>query len=202
MSVATSPGQIAQIPPVPVRRFSVPEYHQMIRSGVFLDGDPFELLEGWIVSKMTRSPRHDLAIELLQQVFRHQLPTGWRVRIQSAITTPDSEPEPDFAVVRGPIPRQLNRHPEPPEIGLVVEVAESSLAQDRDIKSVIYARAGIQIYWIINLIDSRVEVFADPTGPDPAPKYRRRQDYGRADTVPLVLDGQTIAQIAVRDVLP
>jgi Uma2 family endonuclease len=79
------------------------------------------------------------------------MPLGWRVRVQLAITTSDSEPEPDLAVVCGSIRDHARRHPAPHEIVLVIEVAASSLTVDRA-KARLYARAGIPAYWIVNLV--------------------------------------------------
>lgn len=101
-SLTNSPSlDSSERPPGPVRRFTVEEYHKLIDSGLFPEDEPFELLEGWVVPKMARKPPHGVAIDLLSEVIRDRLPGGWRVRIQSAITTADSEPEPDVAVVRG-----------------------------------------------------------------------------------------------------
>src|SRR5947209_7411074 len=101
MSIVAAPALEQVVPPVPVRRFTVDEYHHMIDAGFFAHDERFELLEGWIVPKMTRHPPHDVAIDLAQDMIRPLLPADWRMRIQSAITTQDSEPEPDIAVVRG-----------------------------------------------------------------------------------------------------
>jgi len=127
--------------------------------------------------------------------------TGWRLRVQSAITTSDSEPEPDFAIVPGPAERYLPHHPLPADIATLIEVADSSLARDRE-KKRIYGHAGIAIYWIINLPDALVEVYSEPTGADAAPGYRQRQDYKANDAVPLVIQGKEGGRIAVRDLLP
>src|SRR5207244_13321222 len=103
MSVAIPSSPLAaQPPPRFMRRFTVDEYHRMIQNGVFADDDRFELLEGWIVAKMSKNPPHEVAVDKSHEAIRSCLPAGWRVRSQSAITTNDSEPEPDLAVVRGP----------------------------------------------------------------------------------------------------
>src|SRR5579872_6769024 len=142
MSIMTPPtwSQFQQ-PPFPVRRFTVAEYHHMIRTGLLTEDDPVELLEGWLVPKMGCNVPHDLAIERVMETIRALAP-GWRIRGQSAITLADSEPEPDVAVVRGPIPVQATHHPSPSDIALVVEVADSSLLD----KARIYARANIPVY--------------------------------------------------------
>lgn len=97
----------------PVRRFSVDEYHRMIQAGILTEDDAVELLEGWIVPKMPRNPPHDGTIQIADEVLRPRLPAGWQLRIQSALTMPDSEPEPDLVVVRGDARTYLNRHTRP-----------------------------------------------------------------------------------------
>src|SRR5437762_12339480 len=174
-------------PPFPVRRFTVDEYHRMIQTGILTEDDRVELLEGWIVPKMPHNPPHDSVLDQSQETLRSVLPPGWRLRIQSAITTPDSEPEPDIAIVQGPANRYRTRHPEPLDIAMLAEVSDSTLANDRGLKAQLYARAGIAVYWIINLVDNQVEVYTDPTGPDPAPRYRQRQDYRAGDTITLTV---------------
>jgi Uma2 family endonuclease len=180
-------------PPFPVRRFTVDEYHRMIHAGILTENDPVELLEGWIVPKMPHNPPHDSVLDQAQEVLRLALPAGWRVRVQSAITTADSEPEPDITVAPGPANRYRTQHPEPVDIALLVEVADSTLATDRGAKAQLYARARIGVYWIINLVDVQVEVYTDPTGPDPSPRYRQRQDYGVGDTIMLNVGATTVA---------
>ena len=95
MSVAVSlPPRGSPLPTLLLRRFTVDEYHQMIQAGILGEDEPVELLEGWIVIKMPRNPEQDLALEKADIAIRDRLPAGWRIRIQSAITTDDSEPEP------------------------------------------------------------------------------------------------------------
>jgi Uma2 family endonuclease len=185
-----------------LRRFSVDEYHRMIETGVFARADGFELLDGWIVSKMPHNPPHDLAVSLGLCQVGARLSTDWFCRVQSAITLATSEPEPDLAVVQGPERRYASRHPTPADIGVLIEMSDSSLADDRQEKGALYAQANIPQYWIVNLVDRHVEVYTDPTGPIHAPEYRQRRDYGPGDSVPLVVGGQTLASIPVAELLP
>src|SRR4051812_40621289 len=109
MTTVTYPsGVIAPLPPLPPKQWTVDEYHQMLASGTLKSGDPFELLEGWIVPKMPRNPPHEQTLDIAQTVLRGVLPGDWRLRVQTAITTGDSEPEPDLAVIRNPITRYAN----------------------------------------------------------------------------------------------
>jgi Uma2 family endonuclease len=187
---------------LPVRRFTVAEYHRMIARGILTKDDRVELLEGWLVQKMSRNPPHDAVIALLLSVLFPRVPPGWHSRCQSAITTDVSEPEPDFALVRGAQRDYLTAHPRPRDVGLVVEVADTTLQDDRTLKGALYARVGIPIYWLINLPDGRLEVYTDPSGPDPNPCYRQRHDLSSADSAPLVLDSREFCRIPVRELLP
>jgi Uma2 family endonuclease len=185
-----------------LRQFTVDEYHKMTETGILDDTDRVELLEGYVVLKIPRNPPHDGTIQLLDDVLTQVLPVGWTPRFQSAITLAESEPEPDCVLARGTKRSFLLRHPNESDVGLVTEVADSSLNRDRIDKGRIYARAGIPIYWIINLVDCQAEVYTIPSGPTNTPAYGQRQDYLPGSDVPLVLDGVTLASIAVLELLP
>ncbi|MBI4607183.1 MAG: Uma2 family endonuclease [Planctomycetes bacterium] len=191
-----------QLPPLPVRRFTVEEYQRMGQAGVLSEDDRVELLEGWIVPKMVHNPRHDATIAHLSKVLERFLPVGSHIRVQSVITTETSEPEPDLALVVGEATRYLKHHPRPGETLLVIEVADSSLASDREFKGSIYARARIPVYWIVNLVDDAVEVYTDPSGPGPAPAYRTHRTFARQDTVPLALAQKELGAIPGAELLP
>ena len=187
---------------LPVRLFSVDEYHRLIADGYFASDERFELLEGLIVQKLPRDPVHDAALMIAEELLRARLPEGWRLRVQSAITTGDSEPEPDLAIVHGQPRDFVARHPGPDDLALVVEVSNTTLHDDRSIKQRIYARAGVRTYWIINLVDRRVEVYEDPSIAEPAPAYRRRTDFGPETEVPLAIGPTRVAAVAVVELLP
>lgn len=184
------------------RRFSVREYHKLIEIGVLTEDDNLELLEGYLVQKMSRKPPHDATLQKAVKKLLRVLPNGWELRVQSAVTLPESETEPDVAVVRGDENTYVNRHPGPPDIGLLIEVADSTLDGDRADKCRIYARAGISCYWIVNLVDRQVEAYTDPSGPTAQPAYATRTDYRQGDGVPLRLDGTALASLPVDEFLP
>lgn len=189
-------------PPEPIKRFSVDEYHAIIRAGIFNEDDSIELLEGWLVEKMPKKPPHSVATGLLSDALTPMLPGGWHVISQEPITTGDSEPEPDIGAIRGKRRDYVDAHPQPKDIGLIVEVADTTLARDRGVKKTIYARAGIPIYWIVNLVDRCVEVYSDPTGPGKNPDYRQKQIFGPKDSVAVVLDCEEIGRLKVKHLLP
>lgn len=206
MSLLIPPMQVFQFAqPLPVYQLSVEQYHDMIRHGIIKDDDPVELLEGILVQQMGKNPPHTFATQFLRDELPPMMPVGrWFVSDQEPITTTaDSEPEPDLFVVRGRRRDYLaqNRHPGPNDVGLVIEVSESSLATDRGTKRRIYARANVAEYWIVNLVDRRVEVYTDPSGPGDNPVYRQQRDYNPGDEVPVTLDGTEVGRIRVNDLL-
>jgi Uma2 family endonuclease len=182
-------------------RFTVEQYHRMIETGLLTEDERVELLEGLIVDKMPHNPPHDGSILLAQTQLLSHLPGGWVLRIQSAITLADSEPEPDLVVAQGPSRRYVDHHPSPREIALLIEVADSTLADDRDTKGRVYARARLPVYWIVNLVDFRLEVYTRPRA-GKAPAYRQRRDFGIEELVPLVIAGEEVARVPVRELLP
>jgi Uma2 family endonuclease len=183
-------------------RFSVARYQRMIETGILTPEDKVELLENYVVLKMPRTPRHDSTLQrMLRPLFR-VLPSGWGLRVLSAIVLADSQPEPDFALVRGSAADYENRHPGPADVGLVIEVADASLLRDQRDKTRIYARGGIVCYWIVNLVDRRIEVYGQPSGPTPVPAYASFHLYQPGDDLPLVLDGQPVGTVPAADLLP
>jgi Uma2 family endonuclease len=199
---AVVPPELAAVPSDLIMRLRVDQYHDMIRTGVLTEDSPVELLDGWLVFKMPKNPPHRIATRKGRVALEKILPAGWYVDTQEPITTEDSEPEPDVSVVRGDTEQYPDHNPGPQDVGLLVEVADTTLQRDRTTKKQLYARARIPVYWIINLVDNQVEVHTDPSGPGASPDYRRRQDYGPDDAVPLVLDGREVGRVPVRDLLP
>jgi Uma2 family endonuclease len=185
-----------------IAQFSVARYQRMIEAGILTAEDQVELLENYVVLKMPRNPSHDGTIDLVKATLGGQVPAGWLLRVQQTIVLSDSQPEPDFAVVRGHPRSFLTRHPGPADVGLIIEVADASLLRDQRDKTRIYARANLPCYWIVNLVDQRIEVYAQPSGPTPVPTYGSFQTYQPGDTLPLVLDGNTVGALTVADLLP
>jgi Uma2 family endonuclease len=176
------------------------EYERMVDAGVFGDRAPIELLEGELVPKKPQNPPHSVSDELCGAELARVIPTGWHIRPAKPVRLPpqDSEPEPDRSVVRGRIRDYSNRHPGPSDIGLVVEVSDATLAQDRGRKLRGYATAVIPVYWIVNLIDGQVEVY---TRPQPE-VYDSQVVYLPGQSIPVIIDGNQVGEIAVDDVLP
>lgn len=206
MSLVTETSEsIAQpsaVPTVSIWRLSVEQYHEMIRVGIIAEDDPLELLDGWLVPKMTKSPSHSTVTDLVRRALEKVLPAGWFARPQDVITLSTSEPEPDVAIIRGDARQYFDRHPGPADLALVVEISDSGLQRDQVFKKSLYARDGIAIYWIVNLVDRRIEVYTDPTGPVEYPDYGQREDFGPADSVPFLVEQREVARLQVAELLP
>jgi Uma2 family endonuclease len=184
------------------RTFTVAEYHKMIDLGVLTEDDRIELLEGYLVEKMPHDPIRDGTIQLVDDAVAGAAPAGWCGRVQLAAALPPSEPEPDFVLARGNKRSYLARHPGVADIGLVIEVSNTSLDSDRTNKLRIYARAALPVYWIVNVVDRQVEVYEQPSGPTADPSYGASRIYKPGDAVPLELDRVLIGTIPVAELLP
>lgn len=189
------------IPPLPVRRFTVAEYHKLGEIGVLTPSDRVELLHGWIVPKMTLNPPHAYAVTALMKAMLALGGPAAVVRVQQPISTTDSEPEPDVVLATGANADYKKRHPAPGECVMLAEVADSSLREDQTTKLALYAGAKVAVYWIVNLVDGRVEVYTQPKG-GKNPAYKLRTDYGPGDAVPVVIGTAQVGTIAVTDLLP
>jgi Uma2 family endonuclease len=201
MSTALIRGPISYTDDAALARFSVRQYQRMIECGILTPADAVELLENRVVRKMPKSPEHDGTIDLISAALRGVVPLGWLVRVQQAVELADSQPEPDVAVVRGTVRSFLARHPGAAELGLVVEVAGSSLLRDQRDKARIYARAGIAVYWIVNLEERRIEVHTQPDTAAAEPHYAQVTHFAAGQRVPLELDG-TRLELPADDLLP
>lgn len=157
------------MPPV---KITVDQYHRMIAAGILREGEPIELLDGQLIRKdrsaqgedpMTVGGRHALGIELLIELNPKLKRFGSYVRVQLPVTLSEhQEPEPDGAIVNGSAGTYVDGHPGPGDISCVIEVADSSLAEDRGRKQRIYADHGIAQYLIVNLVDNVVEEYTEP----------------------------------------
>jgi Uma2 family endonuclease len=181
--MATSPERM--------RRWTRAEYDRLIDVGFFRPGEHVELLGGHLIVSEPHGTLHATAVGLVDDALRASFGPGWVVRGQMPVALDDeSEPEPDVAVVPGARRDYLTDHPACPV--LVVEVAESSLADDRGTKAALYARAGIADYWILNLVDRVLEVYR-------APMAGAVLEGARYRDVTIVRVGMSIAPLAHPD---
>ena len=188
--------------PVQLRRWTREEYDRMIDAGVFREDDNVELVDGEIVTMTPQKSRHATAVRLAEIALRRVFGDGVDVRTQLPLALDAiSEPEPDVGVVVGSPRDYVEQHPT--TALLIVEVADSSLGFDRTTKARVYARAGIDDYWIVNLPDRVLEVRRSP-----APSISDPADWGYAIVERLEPSDRIVplarpdASIAVADLLP
>jgi Uma2 family endonuclease len=193
---------VAAIPNDLILRLSIEQYHAIIKAGILTDDDSVELLEGWLVFKRPKNPPHRVTTRLVRTALENILPSGWYVDSQEPITLSNSEPEPDIVVVRGDTRQYLDRHPGAEDIALIIEVSDTTLQRARTVKKRIYARAGIAIYWIVNLVEEQVEVYSQPVVEVEQLDYSQRLDLGRSAVIPIIIEGREIGAIAVDALLP
>jgi Uma2 family endonuclease len=187
-------------PTVQIKRWTRREYDRMAEAGIFSQEDRVQLIEGDIVTMTPQNSPHASAIGKTERALERLFGMSVWVRVQMPlIVDPDSEPEPDLVVVPGTPDDYRDEHPR--SALLVVEVSDTTLALDRDRKRVIYARAGIQEYWIVNLAERCLEVYRDPVAPPgQAALYRSSRKLTPSESLaPLAASGSTIT---IADLLP
>ena len=185
-----------------LRRWTRHEYERLIDHGFLDEDEPIELLDGLLLVKEPQHSPHRTGVLLVAKALERAFGDSWFVQIQSPIILSDrSAPEPDVCVVRGSPRDYVDAHPRRP--ALIVEVAQSGLRVARGRKAVVYARARIADYWIVNLVDRVLELHREPARPGPA---RRRWGYASIATLgadaaiaPLAAPS---AAIHVADLLP
>lgn len=144
-------------------RFTVRDYHLMAEMGVLCPDARVELLDGRILDMSPIGPFHGGVVKRLSRLF-HQLAHGrWLVSTQDPLHLDEySEPQPDLMLLRPAADDYTRRHPEPRDVWLLIEVADTTLELDRGEKLSAYGRAGIPEVWIVNLSELVVEVYREP----------------------------------------
>ncbi|MHB8575592.1 MAG: Uma2 family endonuclease [Dehalococcoidia bacterium] len=179
------------------RRFTLEEYESMIRAGILRSGERVELFDGRILAMAAMGGAHISSVLRISRVFRLRLPESVDVLVQTAIRLPpDAEPEPDVTVARHHDDDYASGPPSPRDILLLIEVADSSLAFDRDRKLPRYAAAGLPEAWLVDLPGDRIVISREPRDG----RYTVLTSAGRGDTISPLAFPQLV--IAVSDLLP
>lgn len=160
--------------PITKRKFTVDEYHRMAQAGILTEDDRVELIQGEIVEMTPVGSKHAACVKRLNRLLSKSVGDKAIVSVQAPVALdPHSEPQPDIALLRPSPDFYAAQHPGPDDVLLIVEVADTSAAYDRDVKLPLYARAGIPEVWLVDLAANRLEVYR---GPSPE-GYRERMIY-------------------------
>ena len=155
---------IFNLEPTAIKRWSVKSYHRMSKLDILDPNERTELIAGQITLMAAKGTPHVTSLHLLANALREQLGNTALVRTQDPIQLDDfSEPEPDLVIVKGTVLEYAEQHPRPEHVYLVVELTDSTLKQDCEIKEKLYAQAGLIDYWVVNLKKRQLHIFRDPT---------------------------------------
>ena len=197
---AKPPGPRATVRPY---RLTVRQFLKAVEAGVFPHDVRLELLGGIPVRKMTRNPPHNSTVFKLATGLRALLPREWIVYEEKPVVAGRMwRPEPDLALIRGPIELYERHDPKADDVALIIEGSDTSYEDDRGFKWHRYAAARLSTYWIVNLQDRQVERYSDPTGRGNSARYNVSSIYKKGDSIPVEVGGAGIGQLAVNDVLP
>lgn len=162
------------------RLLTVAEYHKMAEVGILDPDDRIELIKGEIIKMSPLNSPHTSHVKRLNALMFRLLGDRVTISVQDPITIEDhSEPEPDVALLAFSEDFYAERHPRPEDVLLLIEVADSTVAKDQQLKLPLYAEAGIKAYWIVNLVDKQLEVYLNPEGKN----YTIKKIYRSGDEV-------------------
>ena len=155
--------QLAQ-PRLKTFRLNVSQYHQMSEAGIFSENDKVELINGEIIEMSPIGRRHTACVNRLNSVFSQLLGNKVIIAVQNPIILNNlSEPEPDIALLKPRADFYESGHPQPQDIFLLIEVADSSLEYDRDVKIPLYATSGISEVWLVDIYEQVIIVYRYPS---------------------------------------
>ena len=196
MTTATLPAPTA-VPPLQRYRWSSAEFYRLIDAGFIREGSKTFLWDGEIVEPMAENPPHLKTAENLFLLLLERFPrAAWTINQGRPIQLHDGfDPQPDLVIMRGSRDTYSGRLPRPADLAILIEVASTSYAYDSGFYLEAYARAGIPVYWIVNLPARRVELYTEPEAERGI--YRTRQDFLSGTSVPV----EGAAPIAVDEVL-
>ncbi len=145
------------------RKFTIEEYHKLIDLGFFPENQRIELIRGEILEMPPKRTIHSVCNSLLWKQIYELIGKQAEIRVQEPIILPlNSEPEPDLVIAQKKTDNYLSGHPHVEDIILIIEISDSTLKYDRETKLSLYAEARINYYWIINLVDNRLEAYTNP----------------------------------------
>jgi Uma2 family endonuclease len=162
-SVELLNGKIIDRSDAALHRFSVKDYYRMAETGVLRPDARVELLDGRIIDMSPIGPLHGGVVNRLNRFFHRYSRDRWLQTMQNPLHLEDhSEPQPDLMLLRPAADDYESGHPEPQDVFLLIEVSDSTLETDRELKLPAYGRAGVAEVWIVNLLNGTLEVYREP----------------------------------------
>lgn len=184
------------------RLFTVDEYHQLVDLGFFTENDRIELIRGEIVEMAPKRTPHSVCNSLLWKQLYELVGKQAEIRVQEPIIlSSNSEPEPDVVIARKKDDNYLAAHPTVEDIILVIEISDSTLKYDRETKLSLYAEAGINNYWIINLVDKHLEAYTNPFSNSKSKLSYRNKNIILSDEL-IYIPGFTSLSLELDSILP
>lgn len=172
-----------------LRSLSVQDYHRMVEVGILATDERVELIEGQLYTMAAKGTAHSAAVTRIDRVLSQRLAGQVLLRFQNPVQLSNfSEPEPDVAIAHIDPLDYEEHHPTPEDIFWLIEVADSTLRRDRDLKVPLYGRSGIREYWILDVQERCLYVFREP----------RQDGY---DSEQKLSEHDTIAPLAFPDCL-
>ena len=166
-----------------IHKFTVQQYHLMHEAGVFAEGDRYELINGEIREMSPIGRKHVACIIRLVKLFERKLGDRTMVSAQNSILLDDhAQPQPDLAILKWRDDFYANALPTPEDILLIIEVADSTIDYDRDVKMPLYAANGIPEMWLFDVNQQVIEGYSQPS----ASGYKRSQRYEQGDKLSLI----------------
>lgn len=169
-------------PVVEHHRFTVDEFYRMQEAGIWTEDSRVELIEGEIFHMPPIGSQHAGTVDQISHLFHRLLAGRAIIRVQSPVRIDEyTEPQPDITLLKPRPDFYRTSHPTPPDVWLVVEVAETSADYDREVKMPVYGRAGIPEAWVVDLVQGWVEVYTMPWEAG----YRQKRIYHREERIQL-----------------
>lgn len=182
-------------------RWTRDDYYRVAELGVF-DGHRVELIDGEVIEMSPPGSPHSVTVELVERALEAAFGSGYWIRTEQPLNlSHDTAPQPDISVVRGDPRDFLREHPK--NALLVVEVSDRSLDFDQSQKAAIYAHAGIEEYWIVNLASDRLDVYRNPISDGTVEfgaRYAEVQSFRRGESVRLL--AMAASTVRIDDLLP
>ncbi|HMS42065.1 MAG TPA: Uma2 family endonuclease [Pyrinomonadaceae bacterium] len=157
----TTIAELEKLPRIVPKRFRVEDFRRMTEAGILPEESGWEIIDGYLIDKMSIGSKHASIVRRLSKLLERKFGDTTQISGQNPVYLDEfNEPEPDIALLKPRDDFYEESHPTPKDVLLLIEVSNSTIEFDRDIKKTLYAEAGIVEYWIVNLPDETVEVYS------------------------------------------